>query len=158
MQELIMVAKDIGSLVGTTLSCITLATVAIRPLRTGFVRMIERHSGHKEISEQIQELSEKFEQHTIASEKRSEALQESVRIVQEGLADVQEGNAAVIGDMIRQIYNEHRDSKTLSEREYTRLCHLYQIYHDKYHANGVIERLFNEMAGEGAEWEIVVNQ
>lgn len=119
--------QNVGSVVGVILSCITLVTLIFKPLRTKFIEFIQNVSG----SAKIDKMTALIEKH-IADDEVNNTV-------------TQHGLATLIGNEIKNIYNRFKDDKKLPEREFEILDKLYDVYHDGLHANGVIEKIYNEM-------------
>lgn len=149
--EILSIIKDVGSVVGVVLSCITLLTLAVKPLRTSVVRFVERISGSNETDRRLNEMTQSIQDmrealnHHITS---SSAFHETIM---EDIAALKEADAAELGNTIKHIYNKYKDAKALPEREYEVLLKLYHSYHDVLLGNGVVERMYTEIV---QEWTI----
>ena len=155
--EVLNVLKDIGSIAGTIISCATILTVVIRPIRDAVVGFIDGRSGRQEIEkrlaatdEKIDQLCSKIDEHIKDSRARDEAI---VR----DLETLKDADGKMIGNTIKTIYNMYKDKKSIPEKEFEMIEKLYDVYANKLHQNGVIEKIHHEIAGDGSEWEIILD-
>lgn len=102
--DVINVIKDAGSIVGTILSCITLLTIIVKPVRNCVVRFVDRLSGRPDLEAKIDRLAESLQQHFEESREFNQAI---VR----DLDALKDSDGKILGNTIRGIYNTYKDTK-----------------------------------------------
>lgn len=147
--DVINVIKDAGSIVGTILSCITLLTIIVKPVRNCVVRFVDRLSGRPDLEAKIDRLAESLQQHFEESREFNQAI---VR----DLDALKDSDGKILGNTIRGIYNTYKDTKQMPEKEFEMLQKLYATYSNVLHQNGVIEKIYNEITGPESDWEIIL--
>ena len=147
--DVINVIKDAGSIVVTILSCITLLTIIVKPVRNCVVRFVDRLSGRPDLEAKIDRLAESLQQHFEESREFNQAI---VR----DLDALKDSDGKILGNTIRGIYNTYKDTKQMPEKEFEMLQKLYATYSNVLHQNGVIEKIYNEITGPESDWEIIL--
>lgn len=147
--DVVNVIKDAGSIVGTILSCITLLTIIVKPVRNCVVRFVDRLSGRPDLEAKIDRLAESLQQHFEESREFNQAI---VR----DLDALKDSDGKILGNTIRGIYNTYKDTKQMPEKEFEMLQKLYATYSNVLHQNGVIEKIYNEITGPESDWEIIL--
>jgi hypothetical protein len=145
--------KNLSAVVGAILSCITLATLLIKPLRVTLVRWVERVSGSTETEKQLKAIMTEVQALQANLAQEQQVSKETTNQILHDLQDLKDANTSMLGNMIKQMYLSHQDTKRISEREFDVLTKLYRSYHNVLNGNGVIEHIYNEIE---TEWEIEI--
>lgn len=153
--------KNIGSIAGTVISCVTLVTLIVKPIRNKVIEFIKKHSGSSESDEKVKELRESIDKlnsnMTILADGINEYMEKDAQAKKDiitRLDTLEEGNCVMIGNHIRDIYIRYKESKHIPEKEFEAMSRLYKIYTEEYHGNGIIKRIYNEVTSD--EWHIDV--
>lgn len=147
--DVVNVIKDAGSIVGTILSSITLLTIVVKPVRNCVVHFVDRLSGRPDLEAKIDLLAESLQQHFEESREFNQAI---VR----DLDALKDSDGKILGNTIRSIYNTYKDTKQMPEKEFEMMQKLYMTYSTVLHQNGIIEKIYNEVAGPESDWEIIL--
>lgn len=146
---LLEIVKTVGSVVGTVLSCITLLTIAVKPVRQWLANYIMKNSKTNETIDRIDDVEKEL---ISLNDTLNKFIDESI-IYQNA---IKSSNEAILGNMIKSIYNQFRDTKKIPEHEYQMIEKLYKPYHEVLKGNSVVEHIYNEITGENSEWEIII--
>ncbi len=127
------IVKDLGSVIGLVLSCITLLTICCKPLRKRVADWIHKTAGTSENNQLMAELRDMLQNHISLDEKK----QEQMEAVKEAMVDI-------LRDNINRIYFQYVDKKELPAYEKKSLVILFQQY-KKMGGNAYVHELYEEL-------------
>ena len=136
----------VGSCASAMIAIITCITLIVKSIKDSGNKWIKETSNTDELDKKMEEIIDLINTHFAEDKRFKERMIEDI----ESLKD---GTGMLLGDVIKNIYNEHKKEKIISEKEMSRVNHCYAIYHDTCHQNGVIESLYLNMK----TWDVVVD-
>ena len=146
------ILKCAAEYIGYITAIIVFLTVTIKPLRTKVGNKIRKISKTDEQGKRVCDLSDKIDslidvmtEYVAKNDEVHDILLDSIKILQAG-------SAALLGNQIKEIYNQYKDEKRIPEKEFEIVEKMYAIYHGALNGNGVIERIYEEMK----TWEIIM--
>ena len=159
IENVAVVAKDIAAVIGCASTVITLAVTTIKPLRKHITNMIREVSKTDVQQVQLNNLKDKIQEVLDLMNQHIEEDKTFNSQISESMKDLKDGSAISLGNIIKEIYNAHKTDKQIPEKEMEIVDKAYLIYHDRLHANGVIERIYLEMTNgiESGSWITIID-
>jgi hypothetical protein len=145
-----------SSYVGSGVAIVGVFVAAIKPLRERLIHWVQKQAKTKDQEEEISQLRDSItalgqqmtafqdEMRKGLSEER-ERQKEHNRSVDEALEDLKHGNFYTLGNVIREVYHNNKDDKTVSEHEYDLCKKVWDLYGVKWHQNGPVEAMWAEI-------------
>ena len=135
---MIEVVKNIAAVVGCVLSCVSLATLCVKPIRQKFTAFVKRTSNQDEVETQLAEIKQILVDH-IASDTDYHTRVEASLAVSETFTETQCRN------ILKQIFYRHRVDKVLPLYEKKTLMDIEELYIVKMKKNHWGKTLIEEM-------------
>lgn len=149
------VVKNIGSLLGLFLTCVSAIGVVVKFQNKYYKRLFDEHSEkmRKNIEKQIEEIRKNDEKQTEEIAEIKNTLNNLATKVDglEKRSDVDENfNAEVCRNAIKDIYYKYNKTQKIPLYERKMADSLYKIYSEQFHQNSYGQLLYQEIC----KWEI----
>lgn len=141
---MIEVVKDVAAVVGCVLSCASLVTLIVKPIRKRVVAFISQSAK----TDELERLSTKFDSFSAKMLDEIERVSKENQMQSEKLDLCIGANQAALGNSIKHIYEKYRPEHQLPLHEKAAIVAL----HDSYKSvggNHYVDELFKEMMSWG---------
>lgn len=142
--------KTVGSIASSLMAIVAFTTLIIKPIRQKagqWIRTVTQTDAYAvqfdKLTGQIEEIAEILKEHVKEDATFNAMMQESI-------SELKSGNMYSLGEIIRSVYRCNKETKCITERERELVKKIYELYHDKWHGNGIIEDIYSEIRDE---WE-----
>ena len=149
--------KDIGAIVGAILSCITLATLIIKPLRTKFINWIANIADKPATAATLAEIKAEMSEMKKHLAENTKERREQIKEIKDQIDDIvsfDKKNHEALKDMIRErivsVYYANLENKSLHYEEWETVCELANSYFSL-GGNHFISNLMEQMK----QWTII---
>lgn len=142
--------KTIGSFASAGLAIVAFSTLIIKPIRTKVGQWIRSATQTDKYDEQMDNLTKQVDE--IAQILKEHVKEDAAfnAMMEEAISELKHGNMYSLGEIIRSIYMCNKEKQCISERQRELVRKIYDLYHDKWHGNGIIEDFYSEICNE---WE-----
>lgn len=140
--------KDIASVIGLILSCLTLLTIFSNKMKSSLASLFKKYGAEQtsdiaELKESINKLEDKFTNFMLNTD-------DKIRIISEGSEISLEFTKQQCRNLIKEIFYKYYDEKVLPLYEHKTLMAVKKIYIERCHGNSYAQEMLNIMS----QWQV----